>query len=292
MTQSAPKQLFDLQALAHRHARARRLEISGADFLLALAAEELVERLRAVKREFLQPVTLFSGTDMLKQKLSEYAAGKSVQRIERQPPTSHLAEPNDDVLRLAPESVDLIASAFGLHWCNDLPTMLFQIRNALKPDGLFMAVLPGPGTLHELRDCLITVESNNNAGVALRVDPFVDIRDIGTLMQQAGFALPVIDVEPVTVRYSSVGALMHDLRHMGATCVLKQSNRPNLTRRMLADLEVCYAEKYSDPDGRLRATFSLMYLSGWAPHPDQQKPLKPGSATMRLEDALKQSTQK
>ena len=284
--------MFDLRALALRQARARRLEISGADFLLTLAADELAERLKAVKREFLQPVTLFSGTDMLKQKLLQCTAGNSVQGIERQWPASQPTETDDDALQLAPESMDLIASAFGLHWCNDLPTMLFQIRNALKPDGLFMAVLPGPGTLHELRDCLIIVESNNNAGVALRVDPFVDIRDMGTLMQQAGFALPVIDVEPVTVRYSSVGALMHDLRHMGATCVLKQGNRPNLTRRLLVELEACYAEKYSDPDGRLRATFSLMYLSGWAPHPDQQKPLKPGSATMRLEDALKQSTQK
>ena len=189
-------------------------------------------------------------------------------------------------LPLAPESTDLIVSALALHTVNDLPGTLAQIRRALRPDGLFLACLPGGQTLHELRHAFASAEAELTGGASPRVAPFADLRDLGGLLQRAGLALPVTDTDVVTVRYASMFALMADLRAMGATSSLVQRSRRPLRRDVLMRAAAIYGEKFADGDGRVRATFELIWLSGWAPHESQQKPLRPGSAKMRLAEAL------
>jgi hypothetical protein len=169
---------------------------------------------------------------------------------------------------------------------NDLPGTLIQIRRALRPDGLLLAALIGGGTLGELREAFAQAESEIEGGVSPRVAPFADVRELGALLQRAGFALPVVDSDRLTVRYRTLFALMRDLRRMGATNVLSQRRRVPLRRATLQRMADNYAARFADADGRLRATFEIVWLSGWAPHESQQKPLKPGSATQRLADAL------
>ena len=177
----------------------------------------------------------------------------------------------------------------SLHACRSTledPTVLLQIRRALKPDGLLLAALLGGDTLTELRQSFAEAESDVEGGVSPRVAPFADLRELGALLQRAGFALPVTDVDRVTVRYDSVFGLMHDLRRMGATNALLARRRTPLKRATLMRMAEIYAQRFADEDGRVRATFDIIWLSGWAPHPDQQQPLKPGSAKERLADAL------
>ena len=194
-----------------------------------------------------------------------------------------------DNVPLEPDTVNLVVSPLALHLINDLPGTLVRIRRALKPDGLFLAAIPGSGTLAELRDVLLSAEVEMTGGASPRVIPFADVRDVGGLLQRTGFALPVIDAETYTVRYDNLFALMRDLRGMGMTNALAGRSRKPLTKSFFLKAAELYAERYSDPDGRIRATFSIIYASGWAPHESQQKPLKPGSAKMRLEDALRGS---
>jgi SAM-dependent methyltransferase len=193
---------------------------------------------------------------------------------------------NEEALPFADASLDLVVSALALQTVNDLPGTLVQIRRALKPDGLLLAALLGGDTLRELRQSFAAAESEIEGGVSPRVAPFADVREIGALLQRAGFALPVTDVDRVTVRYASVLALMHDLRRMGATNVLTERRRTPLRRATLARMAEIYQRNFSDPDGRLRATFDIVWLSGWAPDASQQQPLRPGSARTRLADAL------
>jgi len=193
---------------------------------------------------------------------------------------------DEEALPFANETFDLAVSALSLQWVNDLPGTLAQVRRALKPDGLFLAALIGGETLGELRESLAVAESEIAGGASPRVSPFVDVRTLGSLLQRADFALPVTDVERMTVRYPNVPALMHDLRRMAAANALAKRSKKPLRRAVLARAEEIYAERFADPDGRLRATFDVMWLSAWAPHDSQQKPLKPGSAKMRLADAL------
>ena len=175
----------------------------------------------------------------------------------------------------------------ALQSVNDLPGALIQIRQALKPDGLFLACLLGGETLTELRQSLTAGEAEILAGAAPRVAPFADVRALGALLQRAGLALPVVDLDRTVVRYENIVALMRDLRAMGATNVLRARSRRFLRRDVLARAGQIYSERFADPDGRLRATFDIVWLSGWAPHESQQKPLRPGSARARLEDAVK-----
>ena len=161
-----------------------------------------------------------------------------------------------------------------------------RVSGALRPDGLFLAALLGGDTLTELRQSFALAEAELEGGVSPRVAPFADVRELGALLQRAGFALPVADVDRVTVRYSSVLSLMHDLRGMGATNVLLERRRQPLRRTTLLRMAQLYAERFADPDGKLRATFDIVWLSGWVPHPSHQQPLRPGSARARLADAL------
>src|ERR1700691_3245789 len=193
---------------------------------------------------------------------------------------------DEEALPFGDATFDLVVSALTLQFVNDLPGVLVQIRRALKPDGLFLAALLGGDTLAELRHSFAAAESEVEGGASPRVAPFADLRELGALLQRAGFALPVTDVDRVTVRYDTVFGLMHDLRRMGATNALLARRRTPLRRATLVRMAEIYAERFADNDGRVRATFEIVWLSGWAPHPDQQKPLKPGSAKTRLADVL------
>jgi SAM-dependent methyltransferase len=265
--------IFDRALLRARQQRARAL---GAEtFLLDRVAAELAERLSAVLRQFERAADIGTATDALRRVL----AGKA-EAID------YIEIGDDEVVGLAPASLNLAVSALALQFVNDLPGVLVQIRRGLKPDGLFLAALIGGESLTELRQAFAQAESEIEGGLSPRVAPFADLRDLGGLLQRAGFALPVIDSERLTVRYNTVFDLMHDLRRMGATNALAERRRSPLRRKTLLRMAEIYAERFADADKRLRATFEIVWLSGWAPDPSQQKPLKPGSAKTRLADAL------
>jgi len=193
---------------------------------------------------------------------------------------------DEEALPFADHTLDLLVSGLCLQAVNDLPGVLVQIRRALKPDGLFLAALLGGDTLAELRQSFAVAESELEGGVSPRVAPFADLRDLGALLQRAGFALPVTDVDRITVRYATPLGLLGDLRQMGAANPLVERRRVPLRRTTLARAMEVYAERFADPDGKVRASFDIVWLSGWSPHESQQKPLRPGSAKKRLADAL------
>jgi SAM-dependent methyltransferase len=203
-----------------------------------------------------------------------------------------LPDLNSEPLPLAPESLDLAVSALAFQFVNDLPGVLVQIRRALKPDGLLLAAMIGGDTLTELRQSLAAAEAELEGGVSPRVAPFVDLRDVGALLQRTGFALPVTDVDRIVVRYDNAFALMQDLRRMGATNILVERQRTPTRRATLLRMAQVYGERFADPDGRIRATFDVIWLSGWAPHENQQQPLRPGSAKTSLAEAVKKVTPK
>jgi SAM-dependent methyltransferase len=280
--------IFDRRLLRTRRARAATL--GPVTFLADRVAADLGDRLAGVLRHFELAVD-FSPGDAARHVLRESGKVGAVVAVDAlAAPLARQAQPklvaDEEALPFRDGSLDLVVSALALHFVNDLPGTLIQIRRALKPDGLFIAALLGGDTLTELRQAFAAAEAEIEGGVSPRVAPFADLRDFGALMQRAGFALPVTDVERLTVRYDDAFALMQDLRRMGATNVLVERRRTPLKRRVLARMAGIYAERFADPDGRLRATFDVIWLSGWAPHESQQKPLKPGSARMRLANAL------
>jgi SAM-dependent methyltransferase len=267
--------------------RARK---APAHFLLDRVAADFAERLSLVSRAF--PRALDLGTPGPQVAEALRANERSVFRaasILDAPPSVPSLVADEEVLPFTSESFDLIASALSLQWANDLPGVLVQIRRALAPDGLFLAALVGGQSLTELRTALTSAEAELTGGASPRVAPFADIRDLGQLLQRAGFALPVTDIDPIVVRYASMFALMQDLRAMGATNALSERSRVPLGRAVLMRAAEIYAERFADVDGRVRATFEVVWLSGWAPHESQQKPLAPGSARMRLAEVLNAS---
>ena len=273
-------------------ARRRRAAAAGPEnFLLDRVAADLAERLSAVLRRFDLVLDLGTPGEALRVALANLAAIGALVSARSTPPEREAASArfvvaDEEALPFAAAVFDLVVSALSLQFVNDLPGALVQIRRVLKPDGLFVAALAGGETLTELRQSFAAAESEIEGGLSPRVAPFADVRDLGALLQRAGFALPVTDVDRITVRYGSVFALMHDLRRMGATNALLDRRRVPLKRATLMRMAEIYAERFADADGRLRATFEIVWLSGWAPHPDQQQPLKPGSAKVRLADAL------
>ncbi len=264
----------------------------GADFLLRRAAEELADRLALVKRRFTLAADLATPGPHAAEIL---AASGQVDRVVRLAPTlpslgaGGFAGAVGDIERLplGEGRFDLAVSLLALQTANDLPGALIQMRRALAPDGLLVVALLGGDTLTELRQSLTLAESEVLGGASPRVAPFVDVRALGSLAQRAGLALPVVDLDRATVRYSDMFALMGDLRAVGAANALADRSRRPLRREVLARAAAAYAERFADPDGRLRATFDVVWLNAWAPHESQPKPLKPGSATVRLADALK-----
>ena len=276
--------LFD-RALLRR--RRRRAAMSGAaTFLLDRVAEDLAERLAVVLRRFDLAIDLGTPGEALRSALTRLGSVGTIVATGTAPRTQKFVVADEEALPFRESSLDLVVSALALQFVNDLPGTLVQIRRALKPDGLFLAALLGGDTLTELRQSFATAESEIEGGVSPRVAPFADLRDLGALLQRAGFALPVVDADRLTVRYNSAFDLMHDLRRMGATNALLARRRTPLKRATLMRMVEDYAERFADDDGRVRATFEIVFLSGWAPHPDQQQPLKPGSAKARLADAL------
>jgi SAM-dependent methyltransferase len=278
--------IFDRQLLRAR--RRRAIALGPADFLLARAADDLAERLGSILRGFDIAVDLGTPGEHLRHALAD--SGKVGTLIAAGPFSgggSLIVAADEETLPFRDASLDLVVSALALHFVNDLPGTLIQIRRALKPDGLFLAALLGGETLTELRQAFAEAETEMEGGVSPRISPFPDLRDLGALLQRAGLALPVTDVERLTVRYATVFSLMHDLRRMGATNALVERRRVPLKRKTLMRMAEIYAERFADSDGRLRATFEIVWLSGWAPDASQQKPLAPGSAKMRLADALK-----
>jgi SAM-dependent methyltransferase len=284
---SGPK-IFDRRLLGVR--RRRACALGAATFLLDHAAAELAERLSAVLRQFGIAVDLGASSDVVQRALA--ASGKIGTIVAAAADAAALENSvlrvvsDEEALPFADASLDLVISVLTLQFVNDLPGTLIQIRRALKPDGLFMAAIVGGDSLNELRTAFADAESEVEGGLSPRVAPFADVRELGALLQRAGFALPVVDSERLTVRYDSALALMHDLRRMGATNVLQERRRRSLKRATLRRMEAIYADRFADADGRLRASFEIIWLSGWAPHESQQKPLKPGSAAQRLADAL------
>ena len=281
--------IFD-RALIRRRRR-RAMARGPAGFLLDRVASDLADRLAAVLRRFDLAVDLGTPGEAVRTALSGLGSIGTIVRASAAPddaarrPEKFVAA-DEEALPFRDGSLDLVVSALALQFVNDLPGVLIQIRRALKPDGLFLAALLGGETLTELRQSFAEAESDIEGGVSPRVAPFADLRDLGALLQRAGFALPVTDVDRVTVRYDSVFGLMHDLRRMGATNALLARRRTPLKRATLQRMAEIYAQRFADDDGRVRATFEIVWLSGWAPHPDQQQPLKPGSAKARLADAL------
>ena len=269
--------IFDRKLLRLRQQRARSL---GAEtFLIDRVADELGERLSIVLRPFERAADIGTPTDAVRRVLA--ASGKVAFLVGADNITV-----DEEALPFADGSLDLVASALSLQFVNDLPGTLIQIRRALKADGLLLAALTGGDSLTELREAFAEAESEIEGGVSPRVAPFADVRELGALLQRAGFALPVVDSDRLTVRYPTVLALMRDLRRMGATNMLSERRRAPLRREMLQRMTEIYVQRFADRDGRLRATFEIVWLSGWAPHDSQQKPLKPGSAVQRLADAL------
>ncbi len=264
--------IFDHKAIGLHHARATRL--GGENFLALEAAAELAERIGAVNRTFHHALDLGS-QDSVFALLSP--SSEKWTRVDFA---------RGETLSLEPSAYDLATSVLALHAVNDLPGALIQIRRALKPDGLFVAALFGGETLRELRDAFAAGEEQVSGGASPRVSPFADVRDLGGLLQRAGFSLPVADIERTVVRYGAFKTLISDLRAAGETSVLVQRARNFLRRDVLSASLAHYAASHAEPDSRLRATFDIVYLTGWAPHESQQKPLQPGSARTRLADAL------
>lgn len=289
------EKVFDTDLLAARKRRALRAGVPDSDFLMRRVAEDLEERLSTVGRDFPEAATFFCQTGAAADTLRRGGKAGNVRRIEAD--AAFLADAEGivaapETVPLPAASIDLAVSLLSLHSVNDIPGMLIQIRRALRPDGLFLGALAGSGTLGELREALLVAETELYGGASPRIAPFVDVRDAGGLLQRAGFALPVADTETIRVRYASMFELMRDLRAMGETSVLAARPRRPATAGFFARAAEIYAERYAEADGRVAATFQIVWLSGWAPHASQQKPLRPGSATARLADALTSSGKK
>jgi len=293
-----PPLIVDKPLLRQRLARALASNAgrreAGATFLLDTVSDDLIERLGAVERHFETAIAMMGVTGRLAEQLAASGKTGAVYRMERLPQAFAGGDNrtiggfvgDEEALPLRPASVDLIVSPLALTWTNDLPGALVQLRRALKPDGLLLAALAGGGTLNELRFAMTQAEAEIAGGASPRVMPFADVRAIGALLQRAGFALPVTDRDVLTVRYAAPYALFSDLKAMAASNVMTGRNRQPMPRRLLIRAAEIYAQNFADPDGRIRATFEIISVSGWAPHASQQKPARRGSAMVSLAEAL------
>jgi SAM-dependent methyltransferase len=277
------------------------LRLGPETFLLDQVAGELAHRLRLVLRRFDLAADLGTPTAAVRTAILREGAIGAMIAVDPAIAMVMHSEPgaaddaatrvlriiaDEEALPFADGSLDLVVSGLSLQAVNDLPGVLVQVRRALKPDGLFLAALFGGETLTELRQSFAMAETEIEGGVSPRVAPFADVREMGALLQRAGFALPVTDVDRITVRYSTPFRLLRDLRCMGAANPLAERRRTPLRRATLMRAMEVYAERFADPDGKVRASFDIVWLSGWSPHESQQQPLRPGAAKQRLADAL------
>ena len=280
--------LFDFATLAARRDRAMRSGfVDGADFLYREVAALMVERLAEVTRDFPRIALIGTGAGAVASALRPGGAGLT--QLDPSPAMAAAAGAEvltGETLPLEPDAFDLAVSTLLLHALNDPVGHLVQLRRALKPDGLMLVALFGGATLHELRASLAEAEADCEGGLSPRVAPMGEIRALGGLLQRAGFAMPVADSERLTVSYATPLHLMRELRAMGETNIL--AARLSGWRRRATLMRACeiYARHFGAPDGRVRATFEIVLLTGWAPGPGQPKPLRPGSAPARLADAL------
>jgi len=285
-----PMTVFDRRRLRlHRDRAAPGL--AGHDFLLREVAARLADRLRDIKRDFTDVLDLGShagqtteAIDALRQADCAVHCDLSHAMARRAPPPAVVCD--EEFLPFGPGTFDLVISNLVLHWTNDLPGALVQLRRALRPDGLLLAAMLGEDTLSELRECLMDAEIETAGGVSPRVSPFASVRDAGGLLQRAGFSLPVVDRDRIAVTYDSAFKLFDDLRGMGETNALREQLRHFSRRATILRAAELYHQRFAAEDGRVPATFDIVYLHGWAPHDSQQKPLAPGSATTRLARAL------
>lgn len=278
--------VFDRKQIAHQRSRFRTSETDDRYFLFDWTMREITDRLSIVRRNF--PACLTIGG---RGKAATFPDHGTQAYMTLDAATSLLPArggiiAEEDFLPIGKQSIDLAVSALCLHTVNDLPGALLQIRESLKPDGLFLAGMFGGETLRELRECLYEAEIELRGRVSPRVAPFADKPQMGSLMQRAGFALPVVDSEILTVTYDNIFALMHDLRMMGEANAVKERTKNFTPRSVFLRAGELYAARHADPDGRIRASFEIIFLLGWAPHETQQKPLRPGSAQTRLADFL------
>jgi len=286
-------QIFDQRLLQTRrdHIAARGLA-DGIDFLLARVADDFVDRLDIVRRDFQVGANIGAYQGLLSDRLRDLPnIGKMID-VEASLECLGLSDglkvvANDDALPFAAQSLDLAVSGLSLQLVNDIPGALAQINRALKPDGLLLAALLGGETLKELRESWLLAESELYGGASPRVAPFADVRELGGLLQRAGFALPVADNDILRVTYASPLALMRDIKAMAASNMLTERQRTPVSRRLLFRACEIYQERFGLADGRVPATFEIVTLTGWAPHESQQKPLAPGSAQISLTDVLK-----
>lgn len=287
---SGEQTLFDRRLLRRRRARFAR-EVAEREFLIAHVAREIAERIDIMLRTFPRALDLGAFHGLLGRSVGalpsvgEMVYAESVFDYAAQCPRPALVC-DEDLLPFKDASFNLVVSGLALHRVNDLPGSLIQIRRALAPDGLFMAAALGARALIELRECLLEAEGEMEGGASPRVSPFGDVRAYGALLQRVGFALPVADAEDLTVVYASPRELMREVRALGGGNVLTARSKAPLPRRTLSRAEDLYRERYGTPDGKITATFQFVFMSGWAPDPSQQQPLKPGSAKQRLADAL------
>jgi SAM-dependent methyltransferase len=282
--------LFDRALLRKRRARFAH-EVGARENLIAYVAREIAERIEIMLRKFPLALDLGAYHGLLGRRVAdlksvgEMVYAESVLAYAELCPRPALVC-DEDLLPFKDESFNLIVSGLALHRVNDLPGALVQIRRALKPDGLFMAAALGGRALFELREALIEAEGEVTGGASPRVSPFGDVREYGALLQRVGFALPVADIETLEVVYPSPRELMREVRALGGGNVLMARSKAPLSRRTLERAEAIYRERHGTPDGKVTATFEFVFMSGWAPDASQQKPLKPGSASHRLADAL------
>jgi SAM-dependent methyltransferase len=287
---SAGAELFDRSLLRRRRSRFAD-ELAQHEFLLDRVATEIAERIEAILREFPLALDLGAFNGVLGRKVGALPSVGAMIYAESAPALAALCPRpavvcDEDLLPFRDASLSLVVSGLALHRVNDLPGALIQIRRALHPDGLFMGAALGGRSLQELRRALIEAESEADGGASPRIAPFADVRDYGGLLQRAGFALPVTDADLLTVIYPSPRDLMLEVRALGGGNVMAARRKAPLPRRTLERAEEIYRSRHATADGRITASFEIVYLSGWAPHESQQQPLKPGSAAQRLADAL------
>jgi NADH dehydrogenase [ubiquinone] 1 alpha subcomplex assembly factor 5 len=269
--------IFDTPLLRMRQNR-KNISFKDHDFIYRWTCHQILDRLSVITRGF-DNVTHFGARDdcLIKKFKASYSCDLNAQH------SPHVIG-DEEALPLRFSSQDLIVSTLNLHRMNDVPGALIQIKRALKPDGLFMGAMFGGQTLLSFRESIMEAEMEYHGGVSPRIFPFADKQDCGALMQRAGFALPVIDSETLTVSYSNLTKMLHDLRGMSESNILLERNKKYVGRDFFNKVEEIYRDKTDSDSGYFDAKFEIIFLLGWAPHDTQQKPLKPGSASGRLAD--------
>jgi len=284
----APPQIFDRDLLRMRRTRAQKRD--NGSFVLDRCVEDAAERLQDINRRFdnaliIAPVSF--SENLLTRLPADKRPGQIVRAYYSEPHPDLDMTIDDEVLPFAPQDFDLVISILNLHSVNDLPGTLVQIRQSLKPDGLFIGCMFGGDTLTELRRALYAADEKILGGLTPRVFPLPDYSQAATLLQRTGFALPVVDTDRFSVNYRKLGRLIGDIRDLGESNILQSRSNTVLTKGYMRDLEKNYRDSFTNISSKLTASFEILWMTGWAPHESQQKPLKPGSAKMRLADALK-----